>query len=126
MVYPFDLSCIEACDACVQVCKQCAAAGLAEQDVKAMARCAALAIDCAAVCQVTSAAIAGGGDCVAALCRGCAEVCDECAHECAKHTMQHCRACVQACRRCADECRTTARPASQGPQAASASAAAHV
>lgn len=40
-------SCIEACNDCADACDMCAAACLQEQDVKAMARCIALDIDCA-------------------------------------------------------------------------------
>ena len=38
---------IEACHRCADACDHCAAACLLEDDVKAMARCVALDIDCA-------------------------------------------------------------------------------
>ena len=89
-------SCIEACDACAQACNHCATACLKEQDVKAMARCIALDIDCAAICQLASAAMARGSECAAVICNACADVCETCGDECAKFKMDHCQECAEA------------------------------
>lgn len=43
-------SCIDACNQCAQACDHCAAACLQEKDVKALARCIQLDIDCAQIC----------------------------------------------------------------------------
>lgn len=107
-------SCIDACDACAAACNHCAIACLGEQDVNAMARCIALDIDCAAICQLASAAMARGSEQAQAICTLCADICAACGDECAKHAMDHCQACAKACRNCADECRRmskTAQPA---------------
>ncbi|MDQ6881048.1 MAG: four-helix bundle copper-binding protein [Pseudomonadota bacterium] len=101
-------ACVEACNACFVTCNHCAAACLKEGDVKMMARCIALDIDCAAVCTLVAGAMARGSEHATAICRVCAEVCDACATECGKHKMDHCRECAAACRRCADECRKMA------------------
>ncbi len=50
-------TCIEACNACAMECSHCAKACLQEQDVKMMARCISLDIDCAAICQLAAAAM---------------------------------------------------------------------
>lgn len=80
-----------------------------------MARCIALDMDCAAICQLASAAMARGSEHVQAICALCADICDACADECGKHSMDHCQSCAEACRRCAQECRRMA----QSPRATS-------
>jgi hypothetical protein len=100
-----DKSCIEACNACADACDVCTSACLQEDDVKMMARCIALDIDCAQLCRLAAAVMTRGGEAASAICRACAEVCDMCADECGKHQMQHCQDCAEACRRCAAECR---------------------
>ena len=47
-------SCIEACYACAQACNHCAAECLREQDVKKMACCIALDVDCAQICELAA------------------------------------------------------------------------
>ena len=101
-------SCIDACNACADACDNCAASCLREEDVKMMARCIALDIDCAQLCRLAAGAMARNGEAARAICQACAAVCDLCAEECAKHQMQHCQDCAAACRRCADECRRMA------------------
>lgn len=101
-------SCIEACDACANACDFCAVSCLKEDDVKMMARCIALDMDCAQICRMAAAYMARGSEFARALCRICADVCDACGDECAKFQMSHCQECARACRRCADECRRMA------------------
>jgi hypothetical protein len=101
-------SCVAACNACADACDHCATACLQEQDVKMMARCIALDIDCAAVCRLAAGFMARGGEFAKAMCAMCADVCQACGDECAKHRHDHCQACAQACRRCAEECRRMA------------------
>jgi hypothetical protein len=109
-------SCIDACNSCAEACDHCAASCLGEQDVKMMARCIALDIDCAEICRLTAAYMSRGSELAGALCETCADICDACAQECAKHTkMEHCRQCAEACRRCAEECRRMAGTQSQRP-----------
>lgn len=98
-------SCITACNACADACDMCAAACLKEEDVKKMARCIALDIDCAQICRLAASVMARGGEAAAAFCQLCAQVCEMCGEECGKHQMQHCQDCAAACRRCAQECR---------------------
>jgi len=98
------LDCIAACNACAVACQHCAAACLQEPDVKAMARCIALDLDCAQLCQVSVALMAGGSDFAPTLGRVCAQACRVCAEECARHDMDHCQQCAEACRRCAEAC----------------------
>lgn len=104
-------SCIDACYACAAACDHCATACLQEQDVKMMARCIALDMDCADVCRMAAAYMARGSELAKAICQLCAEVCQACGDECAKHQMGHCQECAQACHRCADECRRMAAAA---------------
>ena len=96
--------CIDACNRCADACDNCAASCLREEDVKAMARCIALDMDCAQVCRTAAALMARGSDHAAALCRVCETVCRACAAECGQHQMDHCQQCAQACRECADAC----------------------
>jgi hypothetical protein len=113
-------SCIEACDQCAIACNHCSTACLQEDDVKMMARCIALDVDCADICRLASAAMARGSEQAPAICALCADLCEACGDECSKHAMDHCQACAEACRRCAQECRRM----SQAPKAAARPAAA--
>ena len=101
---------IEALNNCAAECNHCATACLDEQDVKMLARCIKLDIDCADVCQLTASLIARGSEHGNHLLKECAEICDACADECEKHAdhMDHCKACAEECRKCADECRSIA------------------
>jgi|SRR6478609_932319 hypothetical protein len=98
------LDCIAACNACVVACQHCASSCLQEPDVKMMTRCIALDMDCAQLCQVAVALMAGGSELAGEVCRVCAMACNACANECARHPMDHCQQCAEACRRCAQAC----------------------
>lgn len=104
-------SCIEACNACADACDFCAASCLQEQDVKMMARCIALDMDCAQICRLAAGYMARGSEFAKAVCKLCADVCEACSGECRKHQMSHCQQCAAACQRCADECRRMAAAA---------------
>jgi hypothetical protein len=101
MPYQQFQACLTACNACAIACDRCAAACLQENDVKALARCIALDIDCAALCRVAADAVARNSEMARRICEACAE-------ECEHHDMDHCQACAAACRRCANECRKMA------------------
>lgn len=101
-------ACIDACYASAAACDHCAASCLQEQDIKPMARCIALDMDCAQVCRLAASLMARGSEFASALCTLCADICAACGDECGKHSMDHCQQCAQACRRCADECRRMA------------------
>jgi hypothetical protein len=105
------LDCIAACNACTVACQHCASCCLQEPDVKMMTRCIALDLDCAQVCQVAVALMAGGSEHAPALCRVCADICRVCGEECAKHDQDHCQQCAEACRRCAEACNKVAAAA---------------
>ena len=92
-------SCIDACNACADACDVCAASCLQEDDVKAMARCIALDIDCAQVCRIAAGSMARNSEHAADICRLCAQVCRACAAECGRHQMAHCQQCAEACRK---------------------------
>ena len=77
---------------------------LQEEDVKMMARCVQLDIECAAVCYSAAQLMSLGSSRAEEFCRTCAEVCQECARECGEHKNDHCRECAEACRACAEEC----------------------
>jgi hypothetical protein len=104
-------ACIQACNTCAVACNHCAASCLKEEDVKMMARCIALDMDCAAICQLAAAAMARGSEHARHFCAECADVCQACGDECARHDMDHCQACAKACHECARECRKMAEMA---------------
>ncbi|MCY1341836.1 putative cysteine-rich protein YhjQ [compost metagenome] len=82
--------CIAACNACAAAALKCAAACLEEQDVRRMARCIALDMDCAGIAQL--------------VCEDCAEVCKWCKEECERHDAEHCQECARACAVCMEQC----------------------
>lgn len=99
---------IAALNKCAAECNHCASACLDEQDVKMLAKCIKLDIDCADICNLTASLIARRSEHGRHLLKECAEVCNACAEECEKHAkmgMEHCRICAEACRACADACR---------------------
>ena len=95
---------LRACNDCATECLKCATACLHEADSRPMARCIALDLECADLCQLAAASIARGGEHVHAICALCAKACRSCATECDKHDMDHCKRCAEACERCADAC----------------------
>jgi hypothetical protein len=117
-------ACIEACNECADSCDICAAACLQEQDVKSMARCIALDLDCAQLCRLAAGMMARSSEAASSICQACADLCDMCADECSKFPMQNCKDCADACRRCAAECRQMTAMAGAG-RGAGAGAAAH-
>ena len=68
-------SCIDACYACATACDHCAAACLRESDVKMLARCIQLDIDCAEMCRLAAGYMGRGSELAAAACESCAEEC---------------------------------------------------
>ena len=114
--------CIEACNECAVACSHCATACLHESDVRAMARCIALDLECADICRLAAASMARGDEHARGICTVCAEICQACGDECARHPMDHCRACAESCRRCAEECR---RMSQQADTASAGKSAAH-
>lgn len=100
--------CIDACYDCAAACDHCATACLSEDDVKAMARCVALDMDCAQICRTAAACMARGSEFAQQICKLCAEICAACGKECAQHKHDHCQECARACEACAEECRKMA------------------
>lgn len=91
--------------ACAAACNMCATACLEEDDVKMMASCIKLDMDCAQICAMTAAFVARGSDHAAHLMKECVEICGKCAAECEKHEMDHCQQCAEACRKCEAACK---------------------
>ena len=105
MNYHENKKCIEACLACAAICNHCASSCLKEDDVKMMARCIQLDMECAALCYAAVQLMSLGSEKAKELCRLCAEACEACAKECGKHNNEHCKECADACKKCAEECR---------------------
>jgi hypothetical protein len=70
--HPEYQACIEACYACAAACDNCSTACLQEEDVKMMAGCIALDMDCADEC----------GKHQMDHCQACAQACRRCADAC--------------------------------------------
>ena len=100
--------CIEACLRCAAVCNHCASSCTQEDNVKMMARCIQLDMECAAICYAAAQLMSIGSERSQELCRICAEICEECGNECGKHQTEHCRECAEMCHHCAEECRRMA------------------
>lgn len=94
---------------CALECSHCATACLDEENVKMMARCIRLDVDCAELCRLVSAFFARGSEHAKHLLAECAELCEDCASECERHAhMEHCARCAEACRACAEACKAAA------------------
>lgn len=99
--------CIDACVACAVACSHCATSCLGEEDVKMMAKCIQLDLECGVICRSAAELMSLASDYSAHLCRICADACKACAEECEKNAqmgMEHCKECAEACRKCAEEC----------------------
>ena len=94
---------------CAAECNHCTSACLDEQDVKMLAKCIKLEIDCAEICRLTISFLARGSEHAEHILKECAEICDACAKECEKHShMEHCKKCAEVCHKCAEACQQTA------------------
>lgn len=101
-------ACIEACLQCASACDYCASACLKEEDIKMMATCIQLDMECSALCYTAAKVMSINGTMAKELCRICAEMCEKCGAECGKHKHEHCQHCAEMCKKCADECRKMA------------------
>lgn len=97
-------NCIDTCLKCVAICNHRASACLQEEDVKMMARCIQLDMECAAICYASAQLMSLGSEKAKDICRLCADICEACATECSRHETEHCKECAEACKQCADEC----------------------
>jgi hypothetical protein len=94
---------------CLQACTSCGDAELAEQDVKAMATCIALCVDCADVCDATARVLSRPAHwdhlVVHRTLKACVRECTRCAEECDRHAHhRHCAICAKVCRACEAAC----------------------
>ena len=96
--------CIDACLESAAICNHCASSCLKEKEVKMMARCIQLDMECADICYTAARLMSLGSTRAEEYCRLCADICSECADECSRHDNEHCRECAEACRHCAEEC----------------------
>ena len=91
---------------CASACHHCSTACLEEYDVKMMANCIKLDLDCAAICEISAAFVSRNSEHAKNLLQECVEICNKCAIECSKHEhMEHCKRCAETCRKCADICK---------------------
>jgi hypothetical protein len=102
-------NCVDACLKCAAICNHCASASLQEEDVKMMAKCIQLDMECAAICYASAQLMSLGSEKAKDICRICADICEACGDECAKHThSDHCQECAEVCKQCAQACREMA------------------
>src|ERR1700679_1670146 len=104
MGYHEHQDCIDPLLKCVAMCNHCASSCLKEEDVKMMAKCIQLDMECAALCYAAAQLMSLGSSYAKHIGHHCAEICMECAEECRKHDNEHCRECAEACRECAQVC----------------------
>jgi hypothetical protein len=105
MSHEKNIGLIDALNNCATECSHCAMACLDEEDVKMLAACIKLNIDCAEACRVTASSLSRGSRHGNHLLKECVEICEACAEECEKHShMEHCKRCADICRQCAEEC----------------------
>ena len=96
---------IDACLRCAAICNHCASSCTQEEDVKMMAMCIQLDMECAAICTATAQLLSMGSSKAKEIAMVCAQFCDDCAAECGKHENEHCRECADVCHNCANQCR---------------------
>jgi Domain of Unknown Function (DUF326) len=98
---------VEACAACEQACTLCADNSMTSGG---MAKCAAMCMDCADMCNTMMRAMMrpAGYDMTAmmAMLQACMTMCTACADECKMHAdmSDQCAMCAEACMQCAMAC----------------------
>jgi hypothetical protein len=106
--YPLYESCIKACLRCADACNHCASSCTQEKEIKMMARCIQLDMECATICYASAQLMSLGSDMAKAVCQICADICWQCNEECSKHQTDHCQECARVCKICAEECQKMA------------------
>ena len=101
-------NCIEACLRYAAICNHCASSCTQEEDVKMMAKCIQLDMECAAICYAAAQLMSLGSSYATDLCKICAAICEACGNECTNHETEHCQECAKACKECAEACRKMA------------------
>jgi hypothetical protein len=104
MGYHENKKAIDACLKAMALCNHCATSCLEESDIKMMAKCIQLDMECVVICNATAQLLSLGSAHAVAVAKICAVMCDECAQECKKHDNKHCQECAIACQECADAC----------------------
>lgn len=99
-------SCIDQCNKSVQLCYECFEACLNEPNVKDRKNCISTLIQCAQMCQMSSAMMSMNSPFIKEHCKLCADICEKCAQECEMFEEEHCQRCAEECRKCAEECRS--------------------
>lgn len=94
---------IESLENCVASCNNCAASCLREENVKALAICIKLNLDCADACHLAFKLLARDSNHAVSVVELCKNLCRECAEECEKHDHDHCQLCAKACTKCANQ-----------------------
>lgn len=90
---------------CMATCNHCFDACLQEENVKMMADCIRLDVECADICGQFAKALSRNSEFSKDYAELCAKICDACADECEKHEHDHCKKCAEVCRKCAEACR---------------------
>jgi hypothetical protein len=96
--------CVDAANACANVCEWTASSALQQAEAPSLGRCIALALDCAEVCRLSATLLLRSSALAEAACLFCVEAAEACANECRRHRGIHYDRCVDRCRKCIDEC----------------------
>ena len=67
--YPLYDSCIKACLRCADACNHCASSCTQEKDIKMMARCIQLDMECATICYASAQLMSLGSEMAKAVCQ---------------------------------------------------------
>lgn len=78
-------TCIEACLKRAANCNHCGSSCTQEENLKMMAHCIQLDMECAVFCYALAQLMSLGSDKAADICRICADMCEQCGAECGKH-----------------------------------------
>jgi len=101
-------TCIDSCLNCAAICNHCASSCTQEDNIKMMAKCIQLDMECAAICYAAAQLMSVGSEKAKEICSICADIFEACGNECGKHQSEHCQECSKACKQCAEECRKMA------------------
>jgi hypothetical protein len=101
--------CIDACNACAQLCAETMRYCLQQGGKHATPQHISLLIDCIELCKLASSFMTRNSEHYMHVCSECADICDRCAASCGTFDDPVMRACADACIDCAAACREMSR-----------------
>lgn len=107
--------CVDACNACANVCEWCASIALQQGKPQLMTQCIALCLDCAEVCRLAANFLIRDSRLAEAACLFSIKACETCSDECRRFKGMHFERCVARCAQVIERLETLTTEAAAPP-----------